>query len=143
MKKVSQPAKRLLLQDGNVKELKMTTPEKREATKNEARAADAYNKTLTDSLKKGKKTPTSDYLNLETYSPIGKDKTIDIEQAGKALDESDAEMLRETRRGDTKPPSTMEKIRSAVGLAKGGKVSSASSRADGIAQRGKTKGRMC
>ena len=28
-------------------------------------------------------------------------------------------------------------------FAKGGKVSSASSRADGIAQRGKTKGRMC
>ena len=28
-------------------------------------------------------------------------------------------------------------------LKKGGKVSSASSRADGIAQRGKTKGRMC
>jgi len=121
----------------------MTTEDKREATKNEIRAADAYNKTLTDSLKKGKKSPTSDYINLETYSPIGKDKTIDIEQAGKALDESDAEMLRETRRGNTKPPSTIEKIRSAVGLAKGGKVSSASNRADGIAQRGKTKGRMC
>ena len=119
----------------------MTTEDKREATKNEIRAADAYNKTLTDSLKKGKKTPTSDYLNLETYSPIGKDKTIDIEQAGKALDESDAEMLRETRRGNTKPPSTMEKIRSAVGMAKGGMT--ASKRADGIAQRGKTKGRMC
>ena len=119
----------------------MPTVNKREATKNEVRAADAYNKTLTDSLKKGKKTPTSDYLNLETYSPIGKDKTIDIEQAGKALDESDAEMLRETRRGNTKPPSTMEKIRSAVGMSKGGMT--ASNRADGIAQRGKTKGRMC
>jgi hypothetical protein len=33
--------------------------------------------------------------------------------------------------------------REARGMAKGGKVSSASSRADGIAQRGKTKGRMC
>ncbi len=119
----------------------MTTADKREATTNEVRAANAYNKTLTDSLKKGKKTPTSDYLNLETYSPIGKDKTIDIEQAGKALDESDAEMLRETRRGNTKPPSTMEKIRSAVGMSKGGMT--ASNRADGIAQRGKTKGRMC
>ena len=30
-----------------------------------------------------------------------------------------------------------------VKKAKGGKVSSASSRADGIAQKGKTKGRMC
>ena len=30
-----------------------------------------------------------------------------------------------------------------IKMASGGKVSSASSRADGIAQRGKTKGRMC
>ena len=30
-----------------------------------------------------------------------------------------------------------------VGMKKGGKVSSASSRADGIAQRGKTRGKMC
>jgi hypothetical protein len=33
--------------------------------------------------------------------------------------------------------------RSKMGMKSGGKVSSASSRADGIAQRGKTKGRMC
>ena len=33
--------------------------------------------------------------------------------------------------------------RSKMGMKKGGKVSSASSRADGIAQRGKTRGRMC
>ena len=33
--------------------------------------------------------------------------------------------------------------RESRGMAKGGKVSSASSRADGIAKRGKTKGRMC
>jgi hypothetical protein len=30
-----------------------------------------------------------------------------------------------------------------MGMKSGGKVSSASSRADGIAQRGKTKGRIC
>jgi hypothetical protein len=120
----------------------MATVNKREATKNEIRAVDAYNKTAMDTIKAGKKTPTSDYINLETYSPISKNKTIDIEEAGKALDESDSEMLRESRRGNTKPLSTMEKIRSTVGLAKGGKVGSASRRADGIAQRGKTKGRM-
>lgn len=44
--------------------------------------------------------------------------------------EADNEVKRETR---GKVP----------GLKKGGKVSSASSRADGIAQRGKTKGRIC
>ena len=120
----------------------MSTVNGRKATKNEIRAADAYNKTVIDTLKKGKKSPTSDYLNLETYSALNKNKELDLEDAGKALDEADAEMLRESRRGNTKPTSTMEKIRSAVGIAKGGKVSAAS-RGDGIAQRGKTKGKMC
>ena len=36
----------------------------------------------------------------------------------------------------------IDRIKSAAGMKKGGKVSSASKRADGIAQRGKTKGRM-
>ena len=39
--------------------------------------------------------------------------------------------------GPTKKPSNPYQMKS------GGKVSSASSRADGVAQRGKTKGRMC
>ena len=43
-------------------------------------------------------------------------------------EEGAAELLRESRRGQ--------------GMKKGGKVSSASKRADGIAQRGKTRGRM-
>jgi hypothetical protein len=92
----------------------------REATKNEIRAMNAYNKTVTDTMKTGKKTPTSDYINLETYSPIKEGKAIDIEEAGKALDEADSEMLRESRKG--KPPSTMDKIRSAVGFSKGGET---------------------
>ena len=50
----------------------------REATKNEIRAVDAYNKTVTDSMKTGKKTPTSDYINLETYSPIKEGKAVDF-----------------------------------------------------------------
>lgn len=36
----------------------------------------------------------------------------------------------------------ISRIKSAAGMKKGGKVASASKRADGIAQRGKTKGRM-
>jgi len=120
----------------------MPTVNGREATKNEIRAAEGYNKAVTDTMKTGKKSPTSDYINLETYSKLNKNKTLDLEEAGKALDDSDAEMLRESRRGDTKPTSTMQKIRSAIGMAKGGKVSSASSRADGCCVKGKTKGRM-
>jgi hypothetical protein len=44
--------------------------------------------------------------------------------------------------GPTDTRSVNERFRSALGFAKGGSVSKASSRADGIAQRGKTKGRM-
>jgi hypothetical protein len=38
--------------------------------------------------------------------------------------------------------SIISRVKSAAGMKKGGKVSSASKRADGIAQRGKTRGRM-
>jgi len=44
--------------------------------------------------------------------------------------------------GATDTRSVNERFRSALGFAKGGSVS-ASSRADGIAQRGKTRGKMC
>jgi hypothetical protein len=51
------------------------------------------------------------------------------------------ERAREGTKTDTR--SVSERLRSAFGMASGGKVSSASSRADGIAQKGKTRGRMC
>jgi hypothetical protein len=44
--------------------------------------------------------------------------------------------------GKTDTRSVNERFRSALGFSKGGSVS-ASSRADGIAQRGKTRGKMC
>jgi hypothetical protein len=51
------------------------------------------------------------------------------------------------RSGDSSKPtdtrSVNQRIRAAFGFAKGGKVSSASSRADGIATKGKTRGRVC
>ena len=61
----------------------------------------------------------------EKASEFGKPGTIDSVKAKKAGRESAAEERRESR-----------------GMAKGGKVSSASSRADGCAVKGKTKGRM-
>jgi hypothetical protein len=48
-----------------------------------------------------------------------------------------------SREGTTDTRSVSERFRSTFGMAKGGSVSSASSRADGIAQRGKTRGKMC
>jgi len=41
------------------------------------------------------------------------------------------------------PPQDIDSASAPVKKASGGKVSSASSRADGIAQRGKTRGKMC
>ena len=48
---------------------------------------------------------------------------------------------RETR--GVKDNSLRGKLREVTGMKKGGKVSGASKRADGIAQRGKTRGKMC
>ncbi len=44
---------------------------------------------------------------------------------------------------DTGKSTRLRALLGTFGMKKGGKVSSASSRADGIAQRGKTKGRIC
>jgi hypothetical protein len=63
-------------------------------------------------------------LSIKDQEEIRKEKQEKAKQE-KAKRESDSEMKRETR-----------------GMKKGGKVSSASSRADGCAQRGKTRGKM-
>jgi hypothetical protein len=57
-----------------------------------------------------------------------------------------ARMSRERARqgsGPTDTRSVSERIKSSLGFKKGGSVPSASRRGDGIAQRGKTKGKMC
>jgi hypothetical protein len=41
------------------------------------------------------------------------------------------------------PEPTVDQMGNQTGMKKGGKVSSASSRADGVASRGKTRGKMC
>ena len=132
-----------------------TEKEIRDATDAEVRAQIAYAKKMRDiqGIKspmadfmlgsKGREKADSDYLNLETYSKLpSEDLRVarNLEEAGQAIEEADAEKLRESRKG--KPPSTMDKIRSSIGMKKGGKVSSASKRADGIAQRGKTRGKF-
>jgi hypothetical protein len=87
-------------------------------------------------------------------------RSKDAEDAGQAKRELDAEMKRETRgvkkpanfdaieeaKQDAKDAAARKKI-SDMGYAKGGKVKMASGgytrSADGIAQRGKTRGKMC
>ena len=86
--------------------------------------------------------PSSDRLNLGTYVPgFEEGRTITTEEGMKGLREAENELKRESARGK-KDTSLRGKIRELVGMKKGGSVSSASKRADGIVQRGKTKGRI-
>ena len=84
------------------------------------------------SIDYGAKTPSGQYAAEKAHKEYGKDKKNypldvkkDLKNSLQAMDEADAEVKRETR-----------------GMKKGGMVGSASKRADGCAQRGKTKGRM-
>jgi len=64
---------------------------------------------------------------------------IDKVPANRAVSRKDVEMYNR----DSGKFEALKKGGSVKKMASGGKVSSASSRADGVAQRGKTKGRMC
>ena len=97
----------------------------------------------------------------ETKPAVAKKKKIEPKRASQSfgVDEAGIESRRKTAMSESKEPplvkigkaikGTMESAgRSydnpfAKRMKSGGKVSSASSRADGIAQRGKTRGRMC
>jgi hypothetical protein len=90
--------------------------------------------------------PNSDRIDLDTYVPGFEDgRVVSKEDALKGFREAENELKRESSRGGkaaARDTSLRGKFRELTGYKKGGKVSSASSRADGIAQRGKTKGRM-
>ena len=84
------------------------------------------------SIDYGAKTPSGQYAAEKAHKEYGKDKKNwplnakkDLKNSLQAMDEADAEVKRETR-----------------GMKKGGMVGSASKRADGIAIKGKTKGRI-
>ena len=91
------------------------------------------------------KNPNTDRINLGTYVPgFEKGRTIDNEEGMKGLREAENEMKRESSRGGEaakRDSSLRGKIREMTGMKKGGIVS-ASKRADGIAVKGKTKGRI-
>jgi hypothetical protein len=91
------------------------------------------------------KKPSSDRINMGTYVPgFEQGRTIDVEEGMKGLREAESELKRESSRGGKEPKDTSlrGKIREVTGLKKGGAVL-ASKRADGIAQRGKTRGKIC
>ena len=74
-----------------------------------------------------------------------------VMEAGKSLKdkvmgtkEQNAEAADRMRKMDEKnPDSAQAKVNKVLGMKKGGSVSSASKRADGIATKGKTRGKMC
>jgi len=74
----------------------------------------------------------------EASKPAKKEPMYDLAKAGRALADTFSSERATKRYAESTPYA-----RSKMGMKSGGKVSSASSRADGIAQRGKTKGRIC
>ena len=102
---------------------------------------------LRDAVQSGiDKKPNTDRINMGTYVPgFEEGRTIDTEEGIKGLREAENEMKRESSRGGEsakRDTSLRGKIREMTGMKKGGTVSSASKRADGIAIKGKTKGRF-
>jgi hypothetical protein len=79
----------------------------------------------------------SDALNRRRLEGLKKDTPYGKSERLKALAETFSPERRSKRYAESTPYA-----RSKMGMKSGGKVSSASSRADGIAQRGKTKGKM-
>lgn len=74
----------------------------------------------------------------ESAKPAKKEPMYDLAKAGRALADTFSSERATKRYAESTPYA-----RSKMGMKSGGKVSSASSRADGIAQRGKTRGRIC
>lgn len=74
----------------------------------------------------------------EAAKPMKKEPMYDLAKAGRALADTFSSERASKRYAESTPFA-----RAKMGMKSGGKVSSASSRADGIAQRGKTKGRIC
>ena len=74
----------------------------------------------------------------QAAKPAKKEPMYDLAKAGRALADTFSSERATKRYAESTPYA-----RSKMGMKSGGKVSSASSRADGIAQRGKTRGRIC
>lgn len=96
------------------------------------------------------RTPEGEDVSEKSISIPMDDKVINIPSIHKGVKLSEDEIMDKLKKGRLKPTSTHDTMEEAIeaakerskGLKKGGKVSSASSRADGCAIKGKTKGRM-
>ena len=84
-------------------------------------------------------------MAVGSYAPaIGVDVAKRIKDKVMGTKEQNEESTERMRKMDEKNPnSSQAKVNKALGMKKGGSVSSASKRADGIATKGKTRGKMC
>jgi len=69
------------------------------------------------------------------------EKVMGTPEQNKAAEERMA--ARDAKNPDSAPAKINQAVKAVTGKKAGGKISSASSRADGIAQRGKTRGKVC
>ena len=93
-------------------------------------------------------TPAEMVLRQQDGKYFVNNNEVSKQEFDKSNQQSDQAMgIKRDATGKRIRPSPEERRRAAMseldGMKKGGKVSSASKRADGIAQRGKTKGRIC
>ena len=93
-------------------------------------------------------TPAEMVLRQQDGKYFVNNNEVSKQEFDKSNQQSDQAMgIKRDAAGKRTRPSPEERRRAAMseldGMKKGGKVSSASKRADGIAQRGKTKGRIC
>jgi hypothetical protein len=110
----------------------------------------SYTTEITGETKKSKpaakpaaKTYTSNYSNegSKYKAPASTSTPTDVTQM--SVNDRLKAAKNKSREGTTDSRSVNERFRSAFGFKSGGVVSSASKRGDGIAQRGKTRGKVC
>ena len=89
------------------------------------------------------KTYTSNYSNEGSRYKAAPATSMPTDVTQMSVSERIKAAKNKSREGTTDTRSVNERFRSALGFKSGGTVSSASRRADGIASRGKTRGKMC
>jgi hypothetical protein len=77
----------------------------------------------------------------KSFATRAYEKVMGTPEQNKAAEERMA--ARDAKNPDSMPAKINQAAKAITGKKAGGKISSASSRADGIAQRGKTRGKMC
>ena len=106
----------------------------------QVKAADAYNDLLRKRVYADNKSGRADDAYYDVADARELEKIANIPERSLRPTAAKRELLKRSNEGEFAAPDYGDQGQF---LSKGGKVSSASKRGDGIAKRGKTKGRMC